>query len=192
MKTTFFNPFEKYSEKKLILIGMLFTIIGTGLGFLFNARFDGVLDLHFVENTKIQEPLLDIIVDILSLSIMLFIAGKLFNSKTRFIDVFSVSMIARIPIYLLALFNVNGFFYNASQRLLLLVNTKKAETISSLDLGATLVFAMFTILFLIWYVTLLFNGFKTASNAKKIKHIVFFVMTIIIAEVLSKIVIGYI
>jgi len=42
---------------------------------------------------------------------------------------------------------------------------------------------------LIWSIILLFNGFKTATNSKETKHILLFIVALILAEVFSKIVI---
>ena len=50
-----FNPFQNFSEKQLVLFGSIITIIATALAVLLNGRFDGVLDLHFVEKTTIAK-----------------------------------------------------------------------------------------------------------------------------------------
>jgi hypothetical protein len=55
-----------------------------------------------------------------------------------------------------------------------------------LDLVIIVAFAMFSIAFLAWFVALLYNGFKTATNLKLTQHNVAFGFMIITAEALSK------
>lgn len=189
MRTLLFNPFEKYSDKILIIFGLLFTLIGGGLGFVFNTRFDGVLDLHFVKNVSIYNLLLDISIDIVTLTICLFVIGKLINNKTRLIDIFSATMIARIPFYFITFFNVNNKAYTISERILTLAKSNQINTLEALDIFYLMLMTFAIITSLIWSMILLFNGFKTAVNAKETKHTLFFIGTLIFAEILSKILI---
>ena len=186
MKTLLLNPFEKYSAKTLILFGLFLNLTGAYLGYFFNARFDGVVDLHFVEKVTIYQPVLDIGIDIACISIILFLVGKQINNKTRFIDILSASMIARTPLYFITFFNTNNFIYNSTQKMLAMVKPGKIENLDVSDMLVVMVFAMITILFLIWFILLLFNGFKIATNAKGTKPILLFILAIVIAEILSK------
>lgn len=189
MRTLLFNPFEKYSDTILIVFGLLFTLIGGYWGFVFNARFDGVIDLHFVKNVSIFNPLLDISIDIVTLTICLFVVGKLINNKTRCIDILSATMIARIPFYLITFFNANNKAYAISERILTLVKSNQINTLEALDVFYLMLMTFAIIASLIWSMVLLFNGFKTAVNAKETKHTLFFIGTLIFAEILSKILI---
>lgn len=189
MRTLLFNPFEKYSDTILIVFGLLFTLIGGYLGFVFNARFDGVIDLHFVKNVSIFNPLLDISIDIVTLTICLFVVGKLINNKTRCIDILSATMIARIPFYFITFFNANNKAYAISERILTLVKSNQINTLEALDVFYLMLMTFAIIASLIWSMVLLFNGFKTAVNAKETKHTLFFIGTLIFAEILSKILI---
>lgn len=81
MAQTFINPFEKYSEQKLIAAGIIAACIGSLLAFSFNGRFDGVFDFHVSENVNVWQPFADNAVNIGSLFILLFIAAKAVNKK---------------------------------------------------------------------------------------------------------------
>jgi hypothetical protein len=186
MKTLLFNPFEKYSDKTLMLFGFLFSLLGAFLGYFFNVRFDGVLDLHFVEKVTIYQPVLDIGIDITCSSTILFLVGKQINNKTRFIDILSASMIARTPLYCITFFNADNFIYNSTQKMLAMVEPGKIENLDVWDMLVIIIFALITILFLIWCIVLLFNGFKIATNAKGTKHTLLFILEITLAEILSK------
>jgi len=186
MKALFFNPFSKYSDRTLILLGMLFSLIGSILGYFFNTRFDGVLDLHFVENVKFYEPFLDIFINTFATTLFLFIVGKYINKKTRLIDILNLSLIAKLPIYLLTLTNIGNCIYSISSRIIQFVNPAKINQLLISDIVVMLLFAMLSLLFLVWFVLLLFNGFKTATNAKETKHSLLFIFGLLAAEILSK------
>lgn len=189
MRTLLFNPFEKYSDKILIVFGLLFTLIGGYLGFIFNTRFDGVIDIHFVENVSIYNPLLDIVINIVTLAVCLFVIGKLINNKTRCTDILSATLNARIPFYFITFFNANNKAYIMSEGILTLAKSNQINTLEALDIFYLILMTFTIIASLIWSMILLFNGFKTAVNAKETKHILFFISTLIFAEILSKILI---
>lgn len=189
MKTILFNPFQKYSEKQLFLFGWLFAIAACALSLVFNGRFDGVLDLHFVENTSIINASLDIVICSGILSLLLFITGKIINKKTRFIDVLVASLIAKIPFYFLLFFNINNKMFLITQKLMNTISQKKDFNIETFDMLIIVFSGIATFICLTWSIILLFNGFKTATNIKETKHILLFIVSVIIAEVLSKIIV---
>lgn len=188
MKTILFNPFQKYSEKQLFLFGWFLAITAAVLSLFFNGRFDGIIDLHFVEKTSIITASLDIVICTGILSLLLFIIGKMINKKTRFIDVLVASLIAKIPFYFLLFFNINNKMYLVSQKLMDSILQKKDFNIETFDMSLLVFSGIATFICLIWSMILLFNGFKTATNIKETKHILLFIVSVITAEVLSKII----
>jgi hypothetical protein len=88
------------------------------MGYYCNARFDGVIDLHFVKAVGAYEPLLDLLVTVIVTSILMFSLGKYRNPKTRLIDLFNTVLIAKIPFYLLTVFNSTGMIFNASEKVM--------------------------------------------------------------------------
>lgn len=185
MNKTIYNPFEKFSETQLLILGIALTIGGSLLGYLFNITFDGVLDVHPYENITPARPFIDNLINTLSLSVPLFILGFIINTKTRFIDVLNTALIARSPSYLLAFGNANDFFTNLDTK----INPANPMDVNfaPLDIFILGVFTIFSIASLIWFVALLYNGFKTATNLKQTSHKVAFGFVIILAEILSKI-----
>ena len=185
------NPFIFYSDRTLLIIGILATITGFMLGHFFNGIFDGALDLHFIEKSNAVQLIYFLLISILSMVICLFIAAYVVNSKSRIIDVFVLVLIARIPIYLLTFINFNNYHYLFSQKLI--------QTLPSIRFDQTLFYnflsdnffmlsisTLLTISMLIWYFILLYNGFKNAINLKTILHKAIFVVAILLAEILSK------
>lgn len=189
MKKIIFNPFQNYSEKQLITFGILAGIIGCFLALAFNGRFDGVLDLHFIEKTSIFTTVIDLTINIFILSALLFLVGKIVNKKTRFIDIIATSLIAKIPFYFLLFFNVNNKMYLVTEKLIDMVSKNKQINIENSEMVLLVFSGIATFTCLIWSVILLFNGFKTATNSKEAKHILLFALAIILAEVISKIII---
>lgn len=190
---TLFNPFEKYSEKTLLIFGITATLLGSFLGYLTKARFDGIIDMHLVESIEWQQPLVDNIINALVLFVLFFAFGKMINPKTRAVDILSASLICRIPIYLVSLTNLGGYLEKSTQNMLGKIDFENLNNIPQfelLDIVIMLVFSVVMILLLIYMIVLFWRGFKTATNTKGIKNIIIFVVLFIIAEILSKYLIG--
>ncbi|HET8838184.1 MAG TPA: hypothetical protein VFM82_04235, partial [Flavobacteriaceae bacterium] len=133
MKTTLFNPFEKYPDRGLLLAGIAFTLLGSFLGYWCRARFDGILDLHFTLSVFLYEPFVDNLINIFSLAFILFLTGKYLNTKTRFIDLLIIGMIARAPIYLLSLMNIGGSMSKMAEQFLSIMNPESSVTTVEID-----------------------------------------------------------
>ena len=191
MKKILFNPFEQFSERSLILFGIATTLLLSMTGAFFNARFDGVIDLHFSRPTFFINTLTDNAVNIVLLSLALFTLGKIRNSKTRLIDIFTASLIARIPYYLLPFFNWNDRILNESNKLMEQFMTLQPGAVPQFEAAqmlTLLVFAIVSILFLVWFIYLLYQGYKVATNAKGAVEVVLFGITLLLAEIASKII----
>ncbi len=185
MNTILFNPFERYPEKKLLLIGIICTSLSIYLASILDAHFDGAIDVHLVnEIVHIKSPLIESIISIGCLVLFIFIAGKIYNSKTRIIDIFVTVLIARIPLYLILPFNINHYYSELA--LSLAVDPNNLQNLPQETLLKTLVFSLVIFALVIWFFMLLWNGYKTATHAKGAKSIVLFILAIIIAEIASK------
>ncbi len=186
---TLFNPFEKYSEKTLLIFGIVATFSGSFLGYLMKARFDGIVDMHLVKNIKWNEPLVDNIINVLVLFVLFFAFGKMINSKTRAVDILNVSLICRIPIYLVSLTNLGGILEKSTQNMMDKIDFENLNNIPQFELSdmiIILVFSVVMILLLIYMIVLFWKGFRTATNSKGAKNIIIFIVLFIIAEILSK------
>ncbi|WP_298222900.1 hypothetical protein [Flavobacterium sp.] len=190
MNNILLNPFEKHSDQKLLIIGAFSILVGATLGSFFNARFDGVFDLHFVEKATFLSSLTDILISVLSACLLLFLTGKYANPKTRLIDIFNTCSIAKIPFYVLTVFNINDWIYHGSIQLVESVLKHKPEALDMSQLIPILLFSLVTLLALVLAVILLYNGYKVATNAKGIKNTVLFVAALLIAEVVSKMILS--
>ncbi|MBW2962065.1 hypothetical protein [Mesonia aestuariivivens] len=187
MKKVLLEPFEHYTEKKLLGIGILGTLIGCFIAYVFHARFDGVLDVHFVKAIEIYHPFLDNSINIITLSLLLFITGKIINKKTRCIDILNACLIARLPYYLISFGNINNYMLMLSQKLLNFDPSQpQLMPIGGVDLLLLLAFAFISLLLLIYFLYLLYKGYQIATNAKGALAIGLFILAVLIAEVISK------
>lgn len=191
MKTLLFNPFEKYDENKLIIFGSAFTLVGSYLGYIFQGRFDGVLDLHFPGTVALFEPFIDNAINICILFIVLLALGRYINPKTRVIDILTTIMIARIPIYLLAFSNYQNYNFELGKKILTSLDLNNPQNGLGIEPSEMFFLALFTgltILFMVWFVILLFNGFRVATNSKGINNNLLFAAAIILSEIITKII----
>jgi hypothetical protein len=190
------NPISHFSDKTLIKIGFFGTILGIILGFYFNGNYDGALDLHFVEKTSWLKTILNNFISISSATIMFFICGKIINPKTRLIDILLVVSISRIPLYLLNFLNTNEFTYRIRQKITESIpKINQNPKVITQVLGNDFVWFAITIFFSLTIIALtiaiLFNGFKVATNLKKSNQVFYFVLALILAEIISKIIISF-
>lgn len=186
MKKLLFKPFEYYSESKLLIVGAIATILGTYFASLFNARFDGVLDLHFVDSSILGQIALDVVINSITMVTLLFIAGKLINGKTRFIDILNTSLVAKIPMYFLVFLNINQTLAFPTT-----TDINEIQLFALENIVMIIALAVLSVIAIVWYIALLFNGFKTATNGKGTKLILYFIGVIILAEIISKLFIYY-
>ncbi|WP_417350465.1 hypothetical protein [Flavobacterium alkalisoli] len=191
MKKTLFNPFEKYSEKQLFVTGITMAAVCSLVAYYLNARFDGILDMHIVKNVRFDAPFIDNLINIVTLTLLLFAAALTVNKKTRIIDILNTVLIARIIYCFLPIFNPE-FISPGIDEKLLSIDPKDPQSLNltALDYTAIGITAIVMIGALVWYIALLYNGFKTASNSKKITHTIAFILAIIIAEIVSSLLIS--
>lgn len=186
---TIYNPFEKFTETQLLITGLLLTIAGSLLAWPLNGRFDGAIDMHLSIDTQWWQPIIDNIINTLSLGGVLFGLGYYFNKKTRFIDVLNATLIARSPFYLLPLSNIGGYMERTSNDILAAASSGAVTGIAPVDLAFVVITGLISIVILVWAMALLYNGFKVATNIKTAAQVFAFVIAILTAEAISKLLI---
>lgn len=184
-----FNPFGIYSEKQLLVSGILITLAGSFVGSLFNVTFDGVLDVHQYE-TDFLTSLKENSINVACIFIVLFILGKLINRKTRAIDIFNTAMVSRFPQYISAMITALPVLKKVEDEIISHQGDLQHLNFQPMDLILLFVISMILLAITAYYITLLVNGFRTAVNAKKWQHFVGFSIALIIAEIISKLLIS--
>ncbi len=179
------NPFEKYTENKLILIGSLATIIFSYVAFLSSYRLNALLDIHLSDNITIYQPLVDNIINVFTCSIILYLLGLYINNKTRYIDILTISLVSRIPLYPLLIINMEGILEDLAPYTKGHINPENIEQIDPTSFVWIIIFSLCAIGALIWYMILLYNGFKISTNSKGKKPVALFIISILLLEFLT-------
>lgn len=183
------HPYEYWPENKLLIIGLAGAVAGSLVAVPFNARFDGALDLHFVERISIVQSFADSAVNVCSLFVPLYLYGWAINRKTRAVDILNAVLIARIAYYVLPLLNIQDVVLRSTSALV--AHSLKGEPITVWDVAVNILFAVCAFAALAVMVVLLYKGFRTATNSKTLVHKILFATCIVTAEILSKILLSY-
>lgn len=189
MKNLVFMPFERYSEKLLTGVGFLVLLLTTVLADVYNLRFDGVLDAHYGQSVSLEQVAFDQLINVLSLILLFYLSAKYINRKARMIDIVSTVLVGRIPFVLLPLLNFNQIMFTTADAMVGSLSNGTQATLSFLDASVIIIFSIIMLLTIVWAIALWYNGFKVASNARGKLSVVLFILSLLIAEVLSKILI---
>lgn len=190
MKKILLNPLAVFQENQLLIVGLIITLFGSLIGSLTNSRFDGVLDCHLGSNLMPWfHPFLDNFINIIVSFALFFALSKMINKKSRAIDILNTILISRFPIYLTCAALMNNFMMAPAFKLIenpLLPNL----SLSVFEWFIIIISSCLSLFCLIWSIALLFNGFKTSSNFKGVKPIIYFAITVLLAEIISKIIVS--
>lgn len=181
------NPFAIISDKKQTTIGIISLFIGMALIYIFQIQLE-VFGIHLTENLLIHTAIIRQLILVATLTIILFTIGKLINKKTRIIDILNTVLIAFIPLYLCAFQNLNNYMTIQINHVLTAIQDNQLKELKPTILFAVITFFMITLI--VYYIYLLFVGFKTATNAKKTWHYVLFFATFIITDLLTSYIIN--
>lgn len=186
LKKLLFNPFHRYAGLQAAVFGLAVALAAAVLASIFQTRFDGVLDAHYMPGeVSLPTALIDQAVNAVSLFVVFYAAALIAGARhTRPIDILGTLMLARAPYLLVPFFNIGGNFSRAGKELTESVATNPANP----DLDALLLIipgALVMLLILIWMVALYFNAFKVSTHLKGGRLIITFVLGLLCAEALS-------
>ena len=189
MNTLLFKPIAKFQESTLLIFGILVAAISLFVAVQTGIRFDGAIDAHVGNDISIVTALKDLVIAIATMVLFLFIAAKIVNSKTRFIDILNTVLVARITILFLAMISALPYLKNIGTKIL--AAQGNSIEVTKIALNPLFLFvSLLLVVLLVWYIALLWNGFKISSNAKGGKSVVLFIIAIVSAEVTSKIILS--
>ena len=176
-----YNPFTKIAGWQAFAVGILIVSLTGLIGAYSNVAFDGVIDTHITKSLTIKDSLLLLGIDIVSVVVILFITGMIISKRLRFVDILGTMTLSRAPLILLAILG------------LIVTPVSAKEIISSpmaiLQHPGLIIFGVLSIPVIIWFIALMYNGFRVSTGAKGAKLIVGFIVGLIVAEIVSKILI---
>ena len=189
-----FQPFELIAGGKALLLGLISLLLTGWLAYLANLRFDGVIDLHMPLdiNTGMMVFFSEQLLNWLSLSIVLLVFGLLFAKSFRIIDLLGTQALARVPMLIVALssflFPVNDVNQYMQYTFL---DQGEAVKVATYEIIAFGIFILFALFMLIWMIYLMYRSFSISCNISGVKAIVLFIIGLLAAEVISKVVLHY-
>jgi hypothetical protein len=184
-----FNPFRFMAGFKALLLGLTIILISGLAGSFSNTHFDGVLDVHTGRSAPIWFFLVEGLIDWICLAVPLLFFGLIVSrSSFRVIDVLGTQALARWPYLIAAL----AMLPNANRRVLEYIMSKVTQAAPAVTLNSADVFifgfAMILLLIMtIWMVALMYRAYTVSCNIKGAGAIVTFIVSLIVAEVLSKV-----
>jgi len=175
------NPFEISSDKSLTTTGIILFIIGIILAYFFQIQLQ-ILRVNPLVKLTITDIIIGHLIILSALTIVYFILGKIINRKTRLLDILNMVLISLAPLYLIFFENINGYMYEEIHQM---EEAIKSGGILNIKTSIfSVIISVLSISITIYFIYLLFIGFKTATNAKKIWHYVLFFAILFITDLL--------
>lgn len=186
---TIFNPFERFDEKLLLLIGILAVLVSIAAGYLTNTAFTSIYKISAIEHVSLKIIIGSTLLSFLVAIAVLFILGKILNRKTRIIDIINTVLISQLILIPLQCFGNTSSIRLAGQNIIK-YESDPSGTFPFLDFLLMISITTFSITILIYSFALFYNGFKTATNIKKWQHIVLFCLVSMISSLTCQIILN--
>ena len=178
-----FNPFVRIAGWGSLAAGLAGIFLAGIAAAAAGIRFDGLLDLHIVGNVPTHVPIVEGLINWISIVVVSALIAKLFGggSSVRLLDVAGTLALARAPLVLAASICTipwirDSFSYSAA-----LVEGDLASLVPGMLVGALVLLAC-----AVWTIALMWNAFSLTGNMKDVRGAVFFVAALAVGELLSK------
>lgn len=193
----FYNPHNKIGGYNALYAGLAVIIVSAAIGSLLNVHFNGNLQVALLPDRGFLFVLAEHVAPWLVYSFLFFIFGRLLSkSRIRFVDVAGAFALARFPFLLIVLTGVIGGRNEILAKLMLLAvqqsNSATENVLSGGDITFIVLYVAFLLAVFIWFIALLFHGYRISCNLEGTKLIVSFIVGIIVSEGLSQLLIQYI
>lgn len=190
IKQWLFNPFLVIAGWPALGLGLLIALITAITSPYSSIRFDGVIGAGFGVPVSLWMAIVELGLAWLSLSVFLIIAG-IFVSKSsfRFIDLLGTQALARFPLVFLPVFGLLGLNVRVNKYLVWrFYGVGEESVVSALEILLYVLVVICITLAVIWTVILMFNAFKVSCNVKGTRAGIAFTLSLIAAQVLTKII----
>lgn len=188
---TVFNPFSKFSEKKLLLVGLLFFIINSLVSYFTKVQIDSIFHFTPNENLTIKTAFMYVTFSTVTAIVFLFLLALIFNKKTRFIDIANTILLSQAPNFIVMLTIKFIKIDTLAPSLKINNDTANHQVINSFDMVSLIIFILILLVIAVYGFVLLYNGFKTATNFKKWQHITLFVILLFAFILIHQVYIQY-
>jgi len=184
--TWLLNPFHFLSGERALPLGLVFIGLTAVASWLTRAHVDGVLDVHRGPSAPLWVFAAEGLVDWLCLGAFASLIGGLVSrSRLRLVDTVGMQALARAP-QLLAVGLVAFVDPKCRPALAHLRPTAECGT---LKLGLFVLVLALMVPLLVWTVALMYRAFAVACNLSGGRGAASFIASLILAEILSKVLI---
>lgn len=177
----FYNPFVKIAGFQSLILGLIIVLASAIIGKFGNLVFDGAIDAHIIKDVSLTKSLIYAAIDIFSLFFVMSLAARFITKNFRLIDILGTMTLAKAPFILLAIFSL---FVSAPD-----ISEIMQNPMSVLSNIPFLLFGLLSLPIFVWFIALLFNAYKVSTGESGSKLIVSFIVGLVVAEILSKILI---
>jgi hypothetical protein len=185
-----FNPFEKYAGTQALLLGIGGWLLASVMCFVVNCHFDGVIDVHFGNDTNFLMALTEGALVIVLFSFLLYLTGLMASkSQLRYVDFLGTTALARVPYVIAPLF---GYLIPESMSADAIMQGLEdgSFSIAPTDIVMLMFSALLTLSITVWVLVLLYRAFSISANLKGTKAIVLFIAVVLVAEILVKVILN--
>lgn len=176
------NPFVRIAGWQALALGVA-TVGITGIVAKYaGLAFDGAIDTHLGGELSFAYTFTLSGIDLVSVFVVMSLTAVVIARNFRLIDIIGTMTLARAPFLLVALL---GLFVSPPD-----VSELIANPLSIIQNYSIIVLGLFSIMITIWAVALMYNAFKVSTGVKGTKLVVGFIIGLILAEVISKILIN--
>jgi len=187
MKTNLiFNPFEKFSETSLAVAGASFILFSVLLFWFSGQSNDGIYHVTYQSGIQLVQAIIEALSYTFLPFLLLIVAGKMVNPKTRLVDILNATIVHRIPMTIGILLMQLPFLKKVTDAIIKAAQTNTLQQLSIATLWISTITSLVMLALLVYSIVLLINGFKTASHAKKPWHYILFAFAIICSELIYR------
>ena len=179
-----FNPFVRIAGTTSLIGGLVAIGVGGLAAAAAGIRFDGLLDMHFVQSVPIWLPILEGLLNWITISVLFVLVVQFFGGRhrVRLVDIAGTQALARAPLVPAAAVCTLPSIRNSLAELLLAFQNGDFAAIGTGVLLAGLVM----LAGIVWTVVLMWNAFSVSCNIKGGRGIALFAAAVVIGELATK------
>jgi len=166
----FVNPFEKTSDRYLLIYGILLLFAGTFFAYLNGYHYPDMLSIKKVPGIPLQTIFIQNTSYTILLTLILFILGRVSYAKTRLIDILNVVMVSRSVFYWIVILNFFSLSASIDKKIVtedgrLIEN--HIQNLTNIDITVMLIIGILAILLMVYSFYLMLTGYRIAINSKR-------------------------
>ncbi|MEN8126390.1 MAG: hypothetical protein ABFR90_01140 [Planctomycetota bacterium] len=185
-----FNPFRTIAGFQALFLGLVIILMAAYIGSLSNTHFDGVLDVHSGLEAPTWLFFAESLIDWLCMVLFLFFSALIVSqSQWRFIDILGTQALSRWPTLITALVMLPDANRRFIEYLMSKLSQSSIEAAMTADAVVFFVAVTIAVLMIIWMVALMYKAYAVSCNVKGAKAVITFVLSLILAEIVSKVLI---